>query len=211
MKLFGYWRSSATYRVRIVLALKDLAYDYHPVNLLEAEQSSADYLARNPLALVPSLETKGGTVLTQSLAICEYLEEAFPKIPLLPEDITERARVRAVCAVIACEAQPMMNLRIQRYLKGDLGADEAAMKTWLDTWPGSAMAAVSKLVEPEGPFAFGNAPTLADAFIVPQVFAAQRFGLDLSASARLVEIADHCNTHEAFETAHPKNQPDAAA
>lgn len=207
--LYGYWRSSATYRVRIVLALKGLDYQYIPVNLLDGEQSQAAYREKNPLALVPALETDDGAVLTQSLAICEYLEEASPAIALLPRDATTRAQVRAVCAAIACEAQPLMNLRIQRYLKGPLGADDAAMKDWLNTWPGSAMAAAAALVSPQGPFAFGAEPSLADAFIVPQIFAAQRFGIDLGPATRLVEIADHCNTLDAFKKAHPQNQPDA--
>ena len=211
MRLYGYWRSSATYRVRIVLALKGLDYDYTPVNLLEAEQSDPAYLEKNPLALVPALETDGGDILVQSLAICEYLEEAFRAPALSPADPARRAQMRAVCATIACEAQPLMNLRIQRHLKNNLGADEAAMSDWLNSWPGAAMTAAARLVDTEGPFAFGAQPTLADAFIVPQVFAAQRFGLDLSGAARLVAIAEHCNTLEAFQKAHPKNQPDAVA
>lgn len=212
MKLFGYWRSSATYRVRIAMELKKLAFDYEPVNLLKGEQRSAAFLSRNPQGLVPALQTEDGAVLTQSMAIIEYLEERYPETPLLPENAAERAKARAIAAVIACEAQPFMNLRIQTYLREEREFDAAAIKDWLDRWTGGAMASVEKLIEgSKGPFCLGAAPTIADAFLVPQVFGALRFGIDLSGRQKLLAIHEHCNTLDAFKRAHPQNQPDAVA
>lgn len=210
MKLYGYWRSSATYRIRIVLALKEIPFEYHPVNLLKAQQSSKEFLANNPQGLVPALETDDGHILTQSTAICDYLEELFSERSLLPGTAVQRAQIRAVTAAIACEAQPLMNLRVQNYLKNEGGFDAEQMSHWLETWPGRTMRDVETLIAGRsGPFAFGEVPTLADAFIVPQVFAATRFGMDMTACPRLVAIADHCNTLSAFKIAHPANQPDA--
>lgn len=212
MKLFGYWRSSATYRVRIALELKGLEYDYEPVNLLKGEQRSSVHLTRNPQGLVPALETEEGAILTQSAAIIEYLEERYPDTPLLPADAEGRARARAVAAVIACEAQPFMNLRMQTYLKEERHFDAAAMKEWLNRWSGGAMKAAEALIAGEpGPFALGARPTIADAFLVPQMFGALRFGIDLSAMPRITAICEHCNTLEPFIRAHPQNQPDAVA
>ena len=210
MKLFGYWRSSATYRVRIALALKGLAYDYVPVNLLKGEQKSEAYLKKNPLALVPALETDDGAVLTQSTAIIEWLEETFPETPLLPENPVLRAQARAMAATFASEAQPLMNLRIQNYLKNEGGFDEAAMKGWLNTWPGGAMAAVEAMAQrTSGDYLIGDVPGYADCFLVPQMFAAARFGIDLIQFPTLRRIDETCRAHPAFEKAHPANQPDA--
>lgn len=212
MKLFGYWRSSATYRVRIALELKGLAYDYEPVNLLKGEQQSPAFLKRNPQGLVPAFETDEGAILTQSTAIIEYLEERYPETPLLPADAAGRARARAVAAVIACEAQPFMNLRIQNYLKNEREFDAGAMKEWLARWTGGAMASVEALVDRDaGKFCVGDSPGFADAFLVPQVFGALRFGIDLSKQPRLREIVERCNALEPFIRAHPQNQPDAVA
>lgn len=210
MKLFGYWRSSATYRVRIALALKGLDYDYAPVNLLKGEQKSDEYLAKNPHGLVPALETHDGAILTQSLAILEYLEEAHPEPSILPKDAVARARSRAIAETLACEAQPFMNLRIQTYLKNEGGFDDAAMKAWLARWPGGAMAAAETLVwEAGGDYCVGDEPTIADCCLVPQMFAAQRFGVDVAGFERLNDINERCLKHPAFEKAHPSNQPDA--
>lgn len=210
MKLYGYWRSSATYRVRIALALKGLEYDYAPVDLLKGEQKSAAYLAKNPHGLVPALETGGGTVLTQSLAIMEYLEEAVPDPAILPQDLTARAHTRAIAATLACEAQPFMNLSIQNYLKKEAGFDDVALKAWLNRSVGGAMAAAEQLVAATaGDYCVGDAPTMADCCLVPQMFGAMRFGVDVSGFKRLNEIYDRCANHPAFEKAHPRNQPDA--
>ena len=210
MKLFGYWRSSASYRVRIALALKGINYDYAPVNLLKGEQREAAYLEKNQLALVPALETDGGEIITQSLAIMEYLEEAHPETPILPQVATARAHARAIAATIASEAQPLMNLRIQTYLKKEGGFDETQMAGWLNTWPGGAMAAVEKMVEKYGgDYCVGDTPTIADCCLVPQMFAAERFGINTSSMPRLKEINERCKALPAFEKAHPENQPDA--
>ncbi len=210
MKLFGYWRSSATYRVRIALALKGIDYDYEPVNLLKGEQKSAAYLSKNPNGLVPTLITDDGAALNQSLSIMEYLEETFPDPSILPRDPVGRAQARAIAATIACEAQPLMNLRIQKYLKEEASFDDNAVKDWLNRWPGSAMAAVEKMAaEKAGAFCVGDAPTMADACLVPQWFGALRFGVDLSGLTRLNEIYERCIALPAFEKAHPLNQPDA--
>ena len=210
MKLFGYWRSSASYRVRIALALKNLEYDYEPVNLLEGAQRSDAYLAKNPHGLVPALETDDGALLTQSLAIMEYLEEAHPEPSILPGDAAARANTRAIAATIACEAQPLMNLRIQTYLKKEGGFSDERLSDWRNRWPGGAMAAVEKFIEgTAGAYCMGDTPTIADCCLVPQFYAAKRFGLDTSGFKLLNEIHERCSKHPAFEKAHPENQPDA--
>ncbi len=210
MKLFGYWRSSATYRVRIALALKGLDYEYEPVNLLMGEQKSADYLAKNPNGLVPTLVTDDGHAIPQSLAIMEYLQEVFPDPSILPTGASARGHARAIAATIACEAQPFMNLRIQKYLKEERSFDEAAMSNWLNHFTGGAMAAAEKMVrESAGDYCVGDTPTVADCCLVPQWFGAARFGVDVSGFTKLAEIYERCIKHPAFEKAHPMNQPDA--
>ncbi len=212
MKLFGYWRSSATYRVRIALELKGVEYDYEPVNLLKGEQRSPAHLHRNPQGLVPAFETEEGAIITQSTAIIEYLEERYPETPLLPADSEGRAKARAIAATVACEAQPFMNLRIQNYLKEECEFDAAAMGDWLQRWTGGAMASIEALIGGDkGKFCVGDRPGMADAFLVPQVFGALRFGIDLSKQPRILEIYERCNAMEPFIRAHPKNQPDAVA
>ena len=210
MKLFGYWRSSATYRVRIALCLKGIEYDYDPVNLLKGEQRTPEYRAKNPTGLVPTLITEDGAALNQSLAIMEYLEDVHPDPAMLPQDPVLRAKARAMAATLACEAQPLMNLRIQKYLKEDGGFDQDAINAWLNRWPGSAMAAVEEMAaETAGDFIVGDAPSMADACLVPQWFGALRFGIDVSGLTRLNEIYERCSKLPAFEKAHPLNQPDA--
>lgn len=212
MKLFGYWRSSATYRVRIALALKELEAEYEAVDLLAGEQKSDAYLAKNPLGLVPALEGDDGATVVQSLAIMEYLEEVYPSPSILPDGAAERAQARAISAMIACEAQPFMNSGIQNYLKTEHGFDDTAMKKWLDNSPRKTMAAVETLVtQSGGQFCVGDTPSMADCCLVPQMFAAQRFGIDISGFKRLREINERCLALPAFEKAHPKNQPDAPA
>ena len=204
-RFYGYWRSSATYRVRILFALKGLNYAYTPVNLLKNEQRSPEYLAVNPLGLVPTLIAPPGATLTQSLAIAEYPA-------LLPADPVMRARARAIASVIACEAQPLQNLRVQKYLREDAGLDDAGVQAWLDRFVGGAMrAAEAMLEESAGDFCVGNTPGLADAFLAPQVYAAQRFKVDLAGLDRLISIYERCAAHPAFVKAHPDNQPDAPA
>ncbi|WP_428408037.1 maleylacetoacetate isomerase [Hyphococcus sp.] len=210
MKLFGYWRSSATYRVRIALALKNLDYDYEPVNLLKGEQRSEAYLAKNPNGLVPTLQSEDGGLITQSLAIIEYLEETHAEPSLLPGNALARANARAIAATLASEAQPFGNVRIQNYLKNERGFDAEAMKDWMNRWPGGAMAAVEKmLARTAGDYCVGDVPGLADCFLVPQMYAALRFGVEIASLKKMNEIYERCANHPAFIKAHPDNQPDA--
>jgi maleylacetoacetate isomerase len=210
MKLFGYWRSSASYRVRIALALKGLAFDYEPVNLLKGEQKSDAYLAKNPLGLVPTLATDDGAMVVQSLAIIDYLEDIHPDPTLLPGGPVARANARSIAATLACEAQPFGNLRIQKYLREEHGLNDDAIKKWMNRWPGGAMASVEKMVaRTAGDYCVGDVPSLADCCLVPQMYGALRFGVDVSAMAKLNEIYERCLKHPAFEKAHPDNQPDA--
>ena len=210
MKLFGYWRSGATYRVRIVMALKGVEYDYQPVNLLKGEQAGAEYLKKNPQALVPTLVTDDGAEVSQSLAIIEYLEETIPSPSVMPSTPVLRAKARAIAAAIACEAQPFANLRIQKYLTEDLGVSAETKAAFLNRWPGGALNAVETLVrETAGDFCVGNAPTIADAFLAPQLYASRRFNIDLSNCPTLLAIDERCQKLPAFIKAHPDNQPDA--
>jgi len=212
MKLFGYWRSSATYRVRIALALKGIDYEYEAVDLLAGAQRSDAYLKTNPLGLVPALEIDDGPALVQSLAIMEYLEEIRPEPSILPGGAADRAAARAIAAMIACEAQPFMNIGTQNYLKTEHGFDDAAMAKWLNHVPRNTMAAVEAMVaRTAGDFCVGDAPSIADCCLAPQMFAAARFGVEIADFKRLHEINERCLALPAFEKAHPKNQPDAPA
>ena len=209
MKLFGYWRSSASYRVRIALALKQLDYDYQPINLVKGEQRAAEYLAMNPQGLVPTLVTDEGVRLTQSTAIIEYLEERYPERSLLPSQPSDRARARAIASICACEAQPFMNLRVQQYLKEQKGYDDAALAEWLARWVGGAMATIEQLIDRSNAWCVGDAPGFADCFLAPQVFGALRFGVDLSGAPRIMRLNEAYQKHEAFRKAAPGAQPDA--
>ena len=210
MKLFGYWRSSASFRARIALNLKGIDYEYHAIDLRKGEQKTPAYLARNPLGLVPAIETDDGAVLFQSLAIIEYLEEAHPTPALLPADPEKRAYARAIAHSIAAEAQPLMNHRIQMYLKNEGGFDDAALSKWANRWPGGAMKAVEDIVaHTGGAFCVGDEPSIADCCLVPQFYAANRFGIEVGNLTRLNEIVERCGEIEAFKKAHPSNQPDA--
>ncbi|MFN0023403.1 MAG: maleylacetoacetate isomerase [Parvularculaceae bacterium] len=210
MKLFGYWRSGATYRVRIAMELKGLEFSYEPVNLLKGEQRAPAFLKRNPQGLVPALQTEEGAILTQSTAIIEYLEERYPEIALLPPEAEARARARSIAAIIACEAQPFMNLRMQTYLKEELDFDDAAITGWLNKWAGGAMESVEALIaNGKGDFCVGDRPSVADVFLVPQMYGAMRFGVDLSRTPRIRAIYERCAGMEPFRRAHPENQPDA--
>jgi maleylpyruvate isomerase len=211
MILYGFWRSSATWRVRIVLGLKSVAYEYRPVNLLAGEQDGADHQARNPMRQVPLLEAReddGHVVLiAQSLAIAEYLEERFPEPRILPADRASRARVRQVAETINSGIQPFANTRVRLHVRDALGADDAA---WCKHWLTRGLAAVEATVkESAGRFAFGDSPTLADACIVPQLYHARSFGVDVERYGTLVEIERACSSLEAFARAHAERQPDA--
>jgi maleylpyruvate isomerase len=213
MKLYTFFRSSASYRVRIALNLKGLDYEHVPIHLRRGggEQFSPAYRAKNPQALVPTLED-GGRTLTQSLAIIEYLEERYPEPPLLPKDPADRAAVRAMALAIACEVHPLQNLKVLNYVKGELKQDEAAANRWAQHWIELGLAALEQMVlavPKRGKFCFGDAPTVADLCLVPQLGNARRFGCDLSAFPTLAGIEVHCATLPAFIKAAPENQPDA--
>jgi len=213
LRLHTYWRSSAAYRVRIVLALKGLEYESVPRHLLRdgGEQHRPDYLALNPQGLVPALE-HDGHVLTQSLAICEYLEERFPEPPLLPAGPRDRAVVRAMALAIACDIHPLNNLRVQQYLRDGLGQDEAAVSRWVRHWIAEGLDALDTLIgrhSGDGRHCFGEAVTLADACLVPQVYNARRAGLDLAPWPRLAAVASHLESLPPFAAARPEAQPDA--
>lgn len=209
MKLYSYFRSSAAYRVRIALNLKNIEHELIPVNLLKSEQQGDDYVGKNPQGLLPALETEQG-VLAQSLAILEWLEETQPNTPvLLPADPWQKAQVRNLCYAIACDIHPIDNLRILKYLSSELGADDDTKNTWYRHWIEVGFAKIETMLG-NGPFCFGDAPTLADLCLVPQIFNAHRFKVDMSQFPKIEAIYQHCNTIQAFIDAAPENQIDAA-
>ena len=211
MTLYDYFRSTAAYRVRITLNLKGLDYQQAPVNLLKGEDHGTDYRAVNPQGLVPAL-TVDKAVLQQSLAICEYLDEVEPEPPLLPGDPLQRAQIRALAQMVACDIHPVNNLRILKYLTGELGVSEAQKLNWYRHWIDEGFRPIEQILEktaPDGPFCFGERVTLADICLVPQIYNARRFELDLTPYPRIVAIEQHCLTLDAFERAKPDNQPDA--
>lgn len=214
MQLYSYFRSSAAYRVRIALNLKGLSYEYKPVHLLKdgGQQLSPEYRRLNPNALVPSL-VDGDQVLTQSLAIIEYLEELHPQPPLLPADPAGRARVRAIAQTIACDIHPLNNLRVLKYIKGTLGASEEAKNEWYRHWVQQGLAALEAMLDSPatGRYCHGDTPTLADLCLVPQMANARRFDCDLSRVPTLVRIDAACRALPAFADAAPDKQPDAEA
>lgn len=212
MKLYNYFRSSASFRVRIALALKGLAYDYMPVHLQRNEQSGESYAAISAARLVPLLDDDG-RLLTQSLAIIEYLDETHPQPPLLPRDPLERARVRALALDVACEIHPLNNLRVLRYLVHDLKVAEDDKNRWYKHWVETGLEAVERQVanHPQtGRFCHGDTPTLADCTLVPQIFNAQRFDCRLDHVPTLMRIFEHCMTLDAFAKTQPSACPDAA-
>lgn len=208
MKLYGYWQSSATWRVRLALALKDLAYTPVAVDLVEGDQISTDYLSRNPQGLVPTLETEDGTLLTQSLAIILYLENAYPEKPLVSNDPVIAAKTHAIALMIASEAQPFGNRRVLQYLRNERSFDEADIKEWMNRWPGNTLTALESLVQSTGSsFCMGDTPGLADIFLIPQLYAARRFGADIDHLTHLLAIEKNCEALAVFEQAHPRHQP----
>lgn len=209
MILHGYWRSGTSYRTRIALELKGLAYAQQGVDLRQGVQKSEAYCALNPQGLVPALEI-GGAVLTQSPAILEWLEEAYPTPPLLPADPVDRARVRAMAALIGCDIHPLNNLRVGKALRETFGADQAAVDAWAARWIIPGFEALETLVSRHGAgWCFGESPTLADCYLIPQIYSASRFNVPLEAFPRLLAIEASAAKHPAFVAAHPDAQPDA--
>ncbi len=213
LKLYSYWRSSASFRVRIALNLKGLDYELHPVNLINGagDQHGSDYRFINPQGLVPVLK-HGERVIRQSLAIIEFIEECFDGPALLPATGRERARARSLAQLIACEAQPLINLRVQQYLGRELGLSEAARDQWVQHWLRLASADLEALLNDNpstGEFAEGDFATIADCILVPHVYSCQRFGVAMDDYPTVMRIYDTCKVLDEFQRAWPENQPDA--
>ncbi|NQY36047.1 MAG: maleylacetoacetate isomerase [Alteromonadaceae bacterium] len=216
MKLYGYWRSSAAYRVRIALHLKGIEFESIPVHLVKngGEQHKDEYVALNSSHLVPTLVDKidenSEVVLNQSIAIIDYLDAKFTQMPLYPETLTERALVQALSLDIACEIHPVNNLRIQQYLVNELGINDDDKLKWSHHWMSKGFAAFeAKLQTTAEKFCFGNTITVADLCLIPQVYNAIRFGVDMKAYPIINRVAENCNQLPAFIAALPENQPDA--
>ena len=214
LELYSYWRSSASYRVRIALNLKALPYVLHAVNLMKdgGEQFSAAYRSVNPQSRVPVL-VHDGQRFSQSLAIIEYLDETFPDHRLIPRDPMDRARVRMLSQIIACDIQPFQNTSTTVYLKDKLKVDEAGVTSWLREWITRGLDAFNAHLERDhlsGKFSHGDTPTMADCCLLPQLFAASRVGIEVTKYPRLALIAENCAALSAFQHAHPSKQPDAA-
>lgn len=209
IRLHGYWRSGAAWRVRIALEVKGIDYVQVSHDLRTGEHRDAAYAALNPQMLVPAIEADG-VVFSQSPAILEWLEERYPAPALLPQDAAERARVRAMAMIVCCDIHPLNNLRVLNALRTDLAADDAAVNAWIARWIAEGFAAIEPMIARHGgQFAFGDCPTIADCCLVPQVYSARRFGVPLDAYPLIVGVADRCETLPAFARAHPSAQPDA--
>jgi maleylacetoacetate isomerase len=210
MRLYGYSRSSAAFRVRIALNLKGLNYEDAFIHLRRGDQRQPPFLEINPQGLVPALETDGHTLI-QSLPIIEYLDEIHPEPPFLPPDSAGKARVRALAAIVACDIHPINNLRVLRYLSRPLGHDQPAIETWYNHWIASGFEALEGLLtaaQGTGAFCHGDRPGLADITLVPQVFNAERYRLDMSPYPTITRIFEACMKLDAFAAADPRRQPD---
>lgn len=211
MKLYGYYRSSASYRIRIVLNLKNLQHESTAVMLNLGEQHDDAFKAINPMGLIPVLET-GGTLLAQSPAIAEFIEEQHPEPRLLPTDPVERTKVREMMHTIGCDIHPLQNLRVLKYLRSEFDQDDAGVERWCQQWMGDGFAAFEQLARSRsanGRYAFGDQITLADVWLIPQVYNARRFNLDLTPFPTIVSIDRHCQALPEFARAHPSRQEDA--
>lgn len=210
MKLYTYFRSSAAYRVRIALNLKGLQYDMVPIHLTKdgGQQRKPEFQKVNPQMRVPALELSSGNVLTQSLAIIEYLDDIEPEPPFLPADALERANVRALAQVVACDIHPLNNLITLQYLKRGLKQEQTEIDVWYHHWVTEGFKALEQMLKP-GPFAYGAHVTLADICLVPQVFNARRLKVPLDAFPKIVAVEQACLKQPAFDKARPENQPDA--
>lgn len=212
MKLYNFFRSGTSHRLRIALNLKGLPYEYIPVDLRTGENVGPVFKAINPQGLVPALDT-GERILIQSPAILEWLEETYPTPPLLPADPADRAWVRALAALVGCDIHPINNKRILDYLRKTLGCDETAVSHWCAEWIDAGFSALEALLAADprcGRFCFGDSPTLADVYLVPQVESARRFRVDLTPYPRIAAVDAACREVEAFKAAAPACQPDAA-
>ncbi|MCO7227217.1 maleylacetoacetate isomerase [Pleionea sp. CnH1-48] len=215
LKLFGYWRSTAAYRVRIALNIKQVPYENLSVHLVKdgGEQHKSEYRALNPQGLVPTL-VDGELKLSQSMAILEYLEEKYPSPALLPANLQLRAEIRAFCQMIACDIHPLNNLRVLKYLAGPLSVADEQKNQWYAHWITEGFKAVESLASQysdKGPFCFGRELSMADMCLIPQIYNAHRFNVPLDAFPRLVSINEHCLSLAAFRDALPESQPDAVS
>lgn len=211
MKLFNYFRSSTSYRTRIAMNLKGLDYDYIAVNLAQDEQLETAFKAINPQGLVPVLQTDD-LLLYQSPAILEWLEETYTHNPLLPKDAAGRMQIRALSAMIGCDIHPLNNRRILQYLRNELTVGEDEVMLWCQHWMTEGFAALEKLLaenKSSGKFCYGDSPTFADCYLIPQVSSARRFKVDLTPYPNIVAIDEHCRSLKAFDDADPVKQPDA--
>ena len=212
MKLYNFWRSGTSHRTRIALELKGLNADYVAVHLANEEHLKDEFKAINPQQLVPALDT-GEEVLIQSPAIIEWLEEKYPTPALLPTGASERAQVRALAAIVGCDIHPVNNRRILEYLRHTFGADTAAINTWCGTWISAGFDAYEALLAADtqrGRFSYGDAPSIADCYLIPQIESARRFKVDLSKWPLIMAVEKACMELEAFQKAAPSQQPDAA-
>ena len=211
MKLYGYWRSTAAFRVRIALGLKQLACEHASVHLVKdgGEQLKPEYVALNPTKLVPTL-VDGEVTLNQSMAIMEYLDEKYPDSPLLPQDAVMKAHVRAFCQEIACDIHPLNNLRVLKYLKGQLEVTDEAKDVWYAHWITVGFEAIeARLADTMGQYCFGDEVGMADICLMAQIYNARRFNVPLDSFTNILQIEANCNALEAFVEARPENQPDA--
>ncbi|MBI2768412.1 MAG: maleylacetoacetate isomerase [Burkholderiales bacterium] len=213
MKLYNYFRSSASFRVRIALELKGLPYDYFPVHLVKGEHKQGAYAAISPSLLVPMLETDSGERFGQSMAIIEYLDETHPQPALLPHDAAGRAHVRALAQLIACEIHPLNNLRVLKYLVRELKVDEETKNNWYRHWVREGLESFERELAqlPPSKFCYGDTPTLADCCLVPQIFNGRRVNTPFDGLPRTMAAFDACMAHPAFQKAQPSSQPDNEA
>lgn len=213
MKLYGYYRSSASYRVRIILNIKGIDWENRPILLNRDEHREESFLRINPMGFVPVLDD-GGTILAQSPAIAEVLEEQHPSPPLLPDDPIDRARVREMMGIVGCDIHPLQNLRVLKFLRAEFGQDDNGVASWSRHWIAAGFDAFEKLAaerSSDGSYSFGESITLADVWLLPQVYNAERFDLDLAPYPTIVSVSKHCLEVPAVREAHPSRQPDAPA
>jgi len=207
--LYSAWRATAPYRLRIGLALKGLDYDYVPIDLIKGEQREAAYRAVNPQGLTPALDLGDGHVLTQSVAILEWLEETRPEPAILPKAPLDRQRVRTMALIIACDIHPLNNTRVGRKLN-HMGIDQAGILDWTQGWIRDGFDTLEPMIAAHGKgFAFGDTPTIADCCLIPQVYSANRYEVDLTPYPAIRAVAERATEHPAFQAAHPNMQPDA--
>ena len=208
LQLYSYFRSSAAYRVRIALNLKNIDYTLTAVNLLKGEHKSSDYMRINPQGLVPALQLSDGRIINQSTAMLEYLEKEYPEVPLLPDNSFDAATIRNWSNVIACDIHPVDNLRVLKYLENELNVDAQEKMSWYHHWIIEGFTALEdQLIA--APYSFGKTVTLADIYLIPMVYNALRFNLDMQKFPKILAIYEVCNTLEAFDKAKPENQADS--